>query len=265
MKLLKLGKRDPAKKVYKYLAKKRKSHPLHFTLIDPDKQKPKDAAKLAKQAEKMGTDAIMIGGSQAAQAIFLHDTIKSIKEATKLPVILFPSSHAGISPHADAVFFMSLLNSRSAQYLIEEQMKGSILIKSYGLETLGMAYLIVESGKVTTAEWASDVRALPRDKPELAVGYALSAKYYGMNFVYLEAGSGAKYPVPNDMILMAKQSIANGKKQSNFLIVGGGIRDAKTAREKVKAGADIIVTGTIAEKEPEKLAEIIRAVHGKKK
>jgi len=263
MKLLKLRKRE-SKKVFNYIVKKRKSHPLHFTLIDPDKQKPKDAAKLAKLVEKLGSDAIMIGGSQAAQAIFLDDTIKAIKEVTDLPIILFPSSHAGVSRYADAIFFHSLLNSRSAQYLIEEQMKGSILIKSYGLETLGMAYLIVESGKMTTAEWAGDVKALPRDKPELVVGYALTAKFYGMKLVYLEAGSGAKYSVPEKMIMMAKQAVTNGK-NSNFVIVGGGIRDAKTAGGKVKAGADIVVTGTVAENNPERLKEIIEAIHKKKK
>jgi len=261
MKLLKFRKRE-SKKVFKYIVKKRKSHPLHFTLIDPDKQKPKDAAKLAKQVEKYGSDAIMIGGSQAAQAIYLDDTIKAIKEVTDLPIILFPSSHAGVSKSADAIFFMSLLNSRSAQYLIEEQMKGSILIKSYGLETLGMAYLIVESGRMTTAEWAGDVKALPRNKPELVVGYALSAKFYGMKFVYLEAGSGAEHSVPEKMIMMAKQAVTNGK-NNNFVIVGGGIRDAKTAKEKVMSGADIIVTGTVGEDNPEKLRDIIDAVHSK--
>ncbi len=264
MKLPKLRKRE-SRKVFKYITKKRKSGPLHFTLIDPDKQKPKDAAKLAKLVDRLGSDAIMIGGSQAAQAIFLDDTIKAIKEVTDLPVILFPSSHAGVSRYADAIFFHSLLNSRSAQYLIEEQMKGSLLVKSYGLEALGMAYLIVESGRMTTAEWAGDVKALPRDKPELVVGYALSAKFYGMKFVYLEAGSGAKHTVPDEMVSIAKQAVMNGKKNSSFVIVGGGIRDAKTAREKVKSGADIIVTGTIAEENPDMLRDIITAVHGKKK
>lgn len=263
MKLLKLRKRE-SRKVFKYITKKRKSGSLHFTLIDPDKQKPKDAAKLAKLVDKLGSDAIMIGGSQAAQAIFLDDTIKAIKEVTDLPVILFPSSHAGVSRYADAIFFHSLLNSRSAQYLIEEQMKGSVLVKSYGLETLGMAYLIVESGKMTTAEWAGDVKALPREKPELVVGYALSARFYGMKFIYLEAGSGAENPVPDQMVSMAKEAVTNGK-NSTFVIVGGGIRDAKTANDKVKSGADIIVTGTVAEDNPERLKEIIAAVHKKRK
>lgn len=250
-------KRGRKKWVMKYIYKKRRSGPLHFTLIDPDKQKPGEAAKLAAKAQALGTDAIMIGGSQAAQAIFLNDTVRAIKDKVEIPVILFPSSHSGISPYADAVFFMSLLNSRSTSYLVEEQVKGAVLIKSYGVETLPTGYLIVESGNLTSAAWAGDVKPLPREKPDFAVAYGLTAKYFGMKLVYLEAGSGADKPIPNDMVAATKEAVSgNGV----FIIIGGGIRDEKTARDKVKSGADIIVTGDIAEKDPEMLGKIIKAV-----
>ncbi len=243
--------------VMKYIEKQRKSGPLHFTLIDPDKQEPAEAAKLASKAEKAGSDAIMIGGSQASQAIYINDVISAIKEKTRLPVILFPSSHSGISPYADAIFFMSLLNSRSTNYLVEEQVKGAVLVKSYGIEPLPMGYLIVESGNMTSVAWAGDVKPLPREKPDFAVAYSLAAKYFGMRFVYLEAGSGAEQSVPNDMVAAAKHAIAGN---GSMLIVGGGIRDERTARDKVKSGADIIVTGTIGENDSEALARIIKAV-----
>ena len=250
-------KKEKKKWVMKQIYKKRKSGALHFTLIDPDKQKPADAVKLALTAEKAGTDAIMIGGSQASQAIFVNDTIRAIKDKCSLPVILFPSSHSGISPYADAIFFMSLLNSRSTNYLVEEQVKGAVLVKTYGIEALPMGYLIVESGNMTSAAWAGDVKPLPREKPDFAVAYSLTAKYFGMKFIYLEAGSGAHKPVPNDMVAATKHAIlGNG----SLLIVGGGIKDVKTARDKVKSGADIIVTGTIAEDDPSALEKIIRAV-----
>jgi phosphoglycerol geranylgeranyltransferase len=260
-------KRGRRKWVMKYINKRRKSGPLHFTLIDPDKQKPSEAAKLAQKAREFGTDAIMIGGSQAAQAIYLNDTIRAIKDKTDLPVILFPSSHSGVSPYADAVFFMSLLNSRSPAYLIDEQVKGAVLVKSYGIETLPMGYLIVESGNMTSVAWAGDVKPLPRDKPEFAVAYGLAAKYFGMRFVYLEAGSGAEKPVPNDTIAATREAVSGN---GTIIIVGGGIRDEKTARDKVRSGADIIVTGTVAEDtlkgtgDPEALGKIIRAVKGKR-
>ncbi|MEM7815813.1 MAG: geranylgeranylglyceryl/heptaprenylglyceryl phosphate synthase [Candidatus Aenigmatarchaeota archaeon] len=260
MEILRYIKRKKKPRVFKYIKKKRKGHALHFTLIDPDKQMPEKAGEIAERAKRFGTDAIMVGGSHPTQAIYLDECIKEIKKRVDLPVILFPSDHSGISAYADAVFFMSLLNSKSPQYLIEEQMKGSILVKNYRLEPLPMAYLIVDSGETTSAAWVGDVRPLPREKPEFAVGYALAAKYFGMRFVYLEAGSGAKYTIPNEMIKMVKESIS----PEMLLIVGGGIRDGKTAREKVNAGADIIVTGTLAETDEKKFREVIEAVRGKK-
>lgn len=151
---------------------------------------------------------------------------------------------------------MSLLNSRSTQYLIDEQMKGAVLVQKYGLEPLSMAYLIVESGSTTGAAWAGDVKPIPRDKPEFAVGYAMAAKYFGMKFVYLEAGSGAENTVPNEMIAAVKQALGDDV----FVIVGGGIRETSVAKEKIEAGADIIVTGTIVEADEKKFGEIIRAI-----
>jgi len=260
MEVLKYIKRKKKPRVFKYIKKKRKGHPLHFTLIDPDKQMPEKAAEIAEMAEKFGSDAIMVGGSHPTQAMYLEDCVKAIKGKVDLPVILFPSAHSGISAYADAIFFMSLLNSKSPQYIIEEQMKGALLVKNYRLEPLPMAYLIVDSGETTSAAWMGDVRPIPREKPEFAVGYALAAKYFGMRFVYLEAGSGAKHTVPDEMIKVVKHNI----EPEMLLIVGGGIRDEKTAREKVKAGADIIVTGTIAENSEGKLKEVIQAVRGKK-
>ena len=260
MEVLRYIKRKKKAKVFKYIRKKRKGHPLHFTLIDPDKQMPEKAAEIAERAERFGSDAIMVGGSHPTQAMYLDDCVKEIKKRVDIPIILFPSAHSGISAYADAVFFMSLLNSKSPQYLIEEQVKGSVLVKNYKLEPLSLAYLIVDSGETTSAAWVGDVRPLPREKPEFAVGYALAAKYFGMRFVYLEAGSGAKLPVPTEMVKMVKESIG----PEMPLIVGGGIRDEKTAREKIKAGADIIVTGTIAENNDAKFREVIRAVRGKK-
>ncbi len=248
-------------KVLKYIRKKRKGHVLHFTLIDPDKQSPQKAVELAKQAKEAGTDAIMVGGSHAAQLIYLEETVSKIKEEIDLPIILFPSTHSALSPNADAIFFMSLLNSRSPQYLIEEQMRGAVLVKSYTLEALPMAYLIIESGTTTSAAWAGDVKPIPREKPEFAVAYALAAKYFGMRFVYLEAGSGAKYPVPNQMISLVKKAVS----PDMFVVVGGGIRDEHTAAEKARAGADIIVTGSVVESNPEKLRAIIQAIRNPKK
>jgi phosphoglycerol geranylgeranyltransferase len=241
--------------VYEYIKNKRQSGPLHFTLLDPDKQTPEEAAEMAAKAKEYGSDAIMVGGSHAAQIEFLDECVSKIKEKVDIPIILFPSSHAGLTKHADAVFFMSLFNSRSPQYIVGEQMKGAIIVKDFELEPLPMVYLIIDSGTMTTAAYSSDVQPIPRNKPEFAVGYSLEAKYFGMNFTYLEAGSGAQESVPPEMIGAVKKTVGD-----MFVIVGGGIRDAETAKEKVQAGADIIVTGTVAENDMEKFKTIVQAV-----
>ena len=245
--------------VYEYIQKRRRESPLHFTLIDPDKQSVEAGVGLAKQAKEFGTDAIMVGGSTPTVLLTMDELVKRMREEVGLPVILFPFSHSALSRNADSVFFMSLLNSRTTQYLIEEQMRGAVVVRDFGLETLPMGYMIVEGGKTTSAAFGSDAKPIPRDKPEFAAAYSLAAKYFGMRFVYLEGGSGAEFPVQPEMVAAVKKTIGEGV----FLIVGGGIKTPELAKDRVDAGADIIVTGTIAEKDQNVLREIIKTVKGK--
>jgi len=212
----------------------------HLTLIDPDTQSPAEAALMAKAATDGGTDAIMVGGSMGASGVLLHETVQQIKKKTDLPVILFPSSVAGLCENADAVFFMSLLNSRSTSYIVENQVLGAPLVMRYGLEAIPMAYIIVEPGG--TVGFVGDARLISRKKPELAAAYALAARFMGMRMVYLEAGSGADKPVPSEMVARVKRALEDA-----LLIVGGGIRNGAAAAELVEAGADLIVTGTAVE------------------
>ncbi len=242
---------DITNKIIKECKKKK----LHFSLLDPEDQRPKEAGKLAKIAEDMGTFAMMVGGSTLSSSKQVDETVKAIKDQSNLPVILFPSGAKFLSKYADAIFFMSLLNSRNLDFVIREHVQGSPFIKKTGLEPIPMGYLIVEPGM--TAGKMGQVDLVKRDDIKTAVGYGLSTELFGMKFFYLEAGSGAPNPVSNEMISGVSKNI------DIPLIVGGGIRDAKTAREKVKAGADIIVTGTAFEKEKnlnKTLREIIKAI-----
>jgi phosphoglycerol geranylgeranyltransferase len=223
------------------ITKMSKLKPLHFSLLDPDKQKPKVAGEIASTAENAGSSAIMVGGSTLVSQKQVDETVKSIKQNSSLPVILFPSGAKFLSKYADAVFFMSLLNSRNLDYVIREHVKGAFFVKKSGIEPIPMGYVIVEPGM--TAGRVGEVDLIKKDDVDNAVGYALASQYLGMDFFYLEAGSGSPAPVSNDMITAVKNSI------SIPLIVGGGIRDAKTAHEKVKAGADVVVTGTKLEEE----------------
>ena len=223
------------------IIRKCKKKKLHFSLLDPDKQKPEIAGAMAKAAEQSGSTAIMVGGSTLVSQKQVDETVKAIKQNSNLPVILFPSGAKFLSKYADAVFFMSLLNSRNLGYIIREHVKGAPFVKQSGIEPISMGYVIVEPGM--TAGKKGEVDLIKRDDIETAVGYALAAQYLGMSFIYLEAGSGASEPVTDEMISAVKKNI------NIPLIVGGGIRDPETTKQKAKAGADIVVTGTKLEQE----------------
>lgn len=224
-----------------FITNESKKKTLHFSLLDPDKQSPKVAGELAEIAEKAGSSAMMVGGSTLNSCKQVDETVKTIKKNSKLPVILFPSGAKFLSRYADAMFFMSLLNSRNLDYVIREHVKGAQFVKQVGLETISMGYLIIEPGM--TAGKVGEVDLIKKDDIKTAVGYALASQYLGMKFFYLEAGSGAPEPVSDEMVSAVKQNI------DIPLVVGGGIRNIKEARKKARSGADVIVTGTTLETE----------------
>jgi len=240
--------------VERYLREKLKNGKLHLTLIDPEEQSPQKAVEIAQNAVIGGTDGIMLGGS-TTDSSDLDATAKALQENVDVPIILFPGNISGVSRYADAIFFMSLLNSNNPYWIIGAPALGAPIIKKMGIETLPMGYLVVEPGG--TVGWVGDAKLVPRDKADLAVAYALAAEFLGMKLIYLEAGSGAREHVPLEMIEKVK------KTTNMMVVVGGGIRDEKTAAKIVKAGADIIVTGTVVEnsfKVEEKIKELVRGV-----
>lgn len=226
--------------IEKYLLDKIKTEEsIHITLIDPEKVTAPQASSIARKAKISGTSAIMIGGSTFVSGTHLDSVVKIVKRTVKIPVILFPNNVTGISQYADAIWFMSLLNSADPYFLMGAQVLGAPLIKKYGLEPIPMGYIIVGEGG--TAGVVGKAAAVPYNRPELAAAHALAGQYLGMRFIYLEAGSGAKEPVPPEMIRAVKHYI------DAPLIVGGGIRSRGQALAAASAGADIIVTGNVVE------------------
>jgi phosphoglycerol geranylgeranyltransferase len=122
------------------------------------------------------------------------------------------------------------------------------------LEPLPLGYIIVGEGG--TAGVIGKAIPVPYDKPELAAAHALAGQYLGMRFIYLEGGSGAKKPVPQDMIRAVKHYI------DVPLIIGGGIRTREQALGAASAGADIIVTGNLVEHTGvrQKVSEIVEGI-----
>ncbi|MFZ0265102.1 MAG: geranylgeranylglyceryl/heptaprenylglyceryl phosphate synthase [Nitrososphaeraceae archaeon] len=240
--------------VENYISSEIKKHgTLCFALIDSESflSNPTNVSKL----EQIGISALLVGGSSVTDQLELTQIVSNVKSQTKIPVILFPGNITGVCPAADAILFSSLLNSDNPYFITEAQALGALSVKKYNIEPLPTGYLIIGEG--TTAWFVGRARGVPHDKSGIAVMYSLAAQYLGMRFLYLEAGSGAKQGVQPQMVAAVR------KNYGGILIVGGGIRDAATASEIARAGADIIVIGTMIEKEPNwelKLSSILGAI-----
>jgi len=212
----------------------------YLVLVDPDRWNLDDVEVFIRKINGSGADGIMVGSSlilgEGAQS-----KMKRIQEIATLPVILFPGNVNQLTPHVEAVFYLSVISGRNPQFLIGDQVQAAPLVKELGIEPISTAYILIESGRVTTAEFVSGSKPIPRDKDEIAMAHALAADYLGFKFIYLEAGSGAQHPVTPRMV----------KAVSGYtdvpVIVGGGIHTPEVAKELVQAGASFIVTGNILE------------------
>ena len=242
--------------VKRYLTRRRNKRPLHFTLLDPGKMSARENGRIGLMANRAGTDAILVGGSTDMSRRKVDAGIKALKEKCDVPIILFPNQASNLSKYADAIFFMSMLNSRSTQFLITEQVFGAPFVAQSGLEVLPMGYLVVEPGMEVGRVGRANL--VSRRSPQKAAAYALAGQYLGMEYIYLEAGSGAPLPVPSSLISKVRETT------TVRLVVGGGILQPRQAAEVVAAGADIVVTGTLVESSPDPrhdLKGIIEAVH----
>lgn len=230
----------------------------YLILLDPDKLNSDKIETFIKKCNDADVDGFLIGGSLMLNGDF-DGFIKKVKQSTKLPVIIFPGAVDQVSSHADAILYLSVVSGRNPEHLIGKHVLAAPLIRRANLEPISTAYILVESGTATTAQYMSGSSPIPRSKPEIAAATALASEYIGMKLIYLEAGSGAQQTVPNEMV-KAVSSVC-----SVPIIVGGGIKSPNVAREKVDDGAKIIVTGNFFENENNwgLIKEFADAVHKK--
>jgi len=214
----------------------------YLILLDPDKLSDERLHPFISHCEKSGVDGFLVGGSLIIEGD-IKEFIEKIKKITSLPIIIFPGEVNQVCSAADAILFLSVVSGRNPEHLIGKHVMAAPLIRKSKIEPISTGYIIVESNSMTTAEYISGSLPVPRNKPEIAAATALAAQYLGMQLIYLEAGSGASQPVPNEMV----------KAVSNYcdipVIVGGGIKSPQAAKEKVECGAKIIVTGNFFEDE----------------
>ena len=235
------------------LVSKNQGKKLFAILIDPDKQKNSDLLLIIKNANKSKVNYFFVGGSLIINDN-LNDCIKTIKENSKIPVILFPGNAMQINPKADGILFLSLISGRNPDLLIGKQVISAPILKQTELEIISTGYMLIDSGKATTASYMSNTVPIPREKNAIATSTALAGQYLGMKLIYMDGGSGAEQPITSDMIKQVSNSI------DIPLIIGGGICNAKKAIENCEAGADLIVVGNAIEKDPSLILDISQAI-----
>ena len=234
--------------------KKKKGQKAFAVLIDPDKVTPASLATLVQRAVAARADYLFVGGS-----LVISDTLDScilqIKQECDIPVILFPGSPSQISKHADALLYLSLISGRNPELLIGQHVISAPFVKRSGLEIIPTGYMVIDGGAPTTVSYISNATPLPADKPDIALCTAMAGEMLGKKLIYMDAGSGAKKPITEEMIAAVAQNIEVP------LIVGGGIRDAEKAYLNCKAGADVIVIGNAIEKDLGLVKEMAAAIH----
>ncbi|MEY3542344.1 MAG: hypothetical protein RLZZ204_1156 [Bacteroidota bacterium] len=241
--------------VYHRITELKKQNKKSFAvLVDPDKTNLVKADELISLCTSSKVDFIFVGGSLVVSD-HLEDLVKHFKKECDIPVVLFPGSPSQVTPYADALLYLSLISGRNPELLIGQHVISAPLVRKSGLEVISTGYMVIDGGAPTTVSYISNANPIPADKNEIAVCTAMAGEMLGLKLLYMDAGSGAKTPITQQMI----QSVAG--QISIPLIVGGGIRDAEKAYNNCKAGADLIVIGNAIEKDPHLIKEMSDAIH----
>lgn len=223
-------------------------------LIDPDSII--DEAMLVntcKMCTAAKVDLILVGGSLIANGYF-ERAITIIKQHTAIPVVLFPGNTMQIDEQADAILLLSLISGRNPEMLIGKHVLAAPTLKKSGLEILPTGYMLIDGGNITSVSYMSNTTPIPSDKSSIAACTAMAGEMLGLKFIYMDAGSGAKNPIPEKLIREVKNNITIP------LFVGGGMRTPEAVKAACNAGADIVVVGNAIENDPSLIAVLVEAV-----
>lgn len=229
-----------------------KSKKSFALLIDPEKFNASES--FINSINENAPDFIFIGGSQSFSNNLLTDTIDFLKSKTEIPIIIFPGSSSQIAFNADAIMVLSVIQSTDSEFITGQLIRVATRLKESKLKTIPVAYILIDGGKISSTEKALKNSIQPIQEIHVLENVVNTASIIGIPTIYLEAGSGAKHPVPLEFVQKAKSILKN-----DFLIVGGGITDVETMRDIWTHGADCIVVGNAIEKTPELLVNMCQA------
>jgi phosphoglycerol geranylgeranyltransferase len=243
-------------RIYKSLLEAKKRGDKRFAvLIDPDKMRLGNMEKIIDLAIQAKVDYFFVGGSLVVNDMMDY-CLDAIREASSIiPTVLFPGSPQQINDKANGILFLSLISGRNADLLIGQHVLAAPNLKRSNLEVISTGYMLVDGGAPTTASYVSGTHPIPHNKDEIAYCTAIAGELLGLKTIYMDAGSGAKTPVSENMISMVSRAI------DIPLIVGGGMRTPQKVAENAQAGADVIVVGNALEKDPQLVIEMAAAVH----
>ena len=207
---------------------------------------------LARLCNDAGVSYLLMGGS-LLMAHQMDLCIQRFKTESDIPVVLFPGSPAQVTPYADALLYLSLVSGRNADLLIGQHVASAPQVKASGLEVISTGYMIIDGGVQTTVSYMSHAMPIPADKPDIALSTAWAAEFQGKHVIYLDAGSGARRPVSEEMIRKVSSNIAIP------LIVGGGILTPEKVHLNCMAGANLIVVGNAIERDPLLIRDMAQA------
>lgn len=208
-------------------------------LIDPEKFQTENVTNFLSKVP-VSTSHLLVGGSTSTQKQ-TETVVLALKKHTSLPVILFPGDEQQISLQANGILFLSLLSGENPEYLIRQQVKAVPKLKNSTMEIIPTGYVLIDGGTKSAVERVSQTLPIPQTKIEHILNTALAGQYSGKKLIYLEAGSGAKYRVSNEIVKKVSREL------NIPLIVGGGINSVKSLNEVHESGATIAVVGTAFE------------------
>lgn len=240
-------------KIYaELLARKQAGKPGFAVLADPDNVAPADMRYLAKLCVDGGVDYLLMGGSLVVDHQ-LDACIQRFKSECDIPVILFPGSPSQVTPAADALLYLSLISGRNPELLIGQHVVSAPAVKASGLEVISTGYMVIDGGVPTTVSYMSNSAPIPANKPEIALCTAWAGELQGKHVLYMDAGSGAKIPITEEMIqkVSANTSIP--------MFVGGGIHTPEKVYANCRAGATIVVVGNAIERDPLLIRDLAQA------
>src|SRR5690554_648308 len=236
--------------IYNLIQNRIKKHQKSLLLlIDPDKFNAQRIQQIGNMIKGRSVPFIVVGGSMISSPI--SPVVKDIKEVLQLPIVLYPGSPTHLTEGADGLFLLSMISGRNPDLLIGHHVTAAPLLKQMNIEIISTGYMLIDGGCTTSVEYISQTRPIPANKSDIAVATAMAGEMLGLKMIYMDAGSGAKNPIPTEMIANVRENI------SLPMLIGGGIKTAQQLKAAYSAGADMVIIGNALEKNPDLLNEML--------